>query len=228
MTNCPICEAKVLPQEQQPQPSLHAFSTKFECGTQVVQAFSSYEYDYEKRCDNLSNKTPMEKLMFPDELKVMYSDNSRPVISPMSIFLAGPTPRDPNVESWRPQSIEYLKSIDFRGYVYVPERSDGWSGDYEYDEQIEWEENALIKSKVIVFWIPRDLETMPAYTSNIEWGYWTARKPEKLVLGAPENAPKMAYLRYYANKLNIPSFTTLEETLDKAVEKIEYEAKRNF
>lgn len=226
MISCPICEKPALPAEQQPQPSLHAYSTKFECGTQIVQAFSSAEYDFEKRCDNLSDKSSMEKLMFPDELKVIYSDMI-PVISSMSIFLAGPTPRDKDTKGWREDAIEYLKSINFKGYVYVPERSTGWEGNYEYKEQIEWEETALIKAGVILFWIPRELEKMPGFTTNVEWGYWTARKPQKLILGAPKDAPKMDYLRYYANKLDIPTFENLNEALDCAVEKMEYEAKRS-
>jgi hypothetical protein len=227
MTNCPICNKPTLPSEKQPQPSLHAYSTKFECGTQIVQAFTSHEYDFEKRCDNLSNKTSLEKLFFPDELKIIYSD-MRTVTSPMSIFLAGPTPRDKDTKGWREDAIDYLKSINFKGYVYIPERSDGWNFNFEYKEQIEWEEEALIKASVILFWIPRELEKMPGFTTNIEWGYWTARKPQKLILGAPKDAPKMDYLRYYADKLNIPSFKKLNKALDAAVEKLEYEAKRNF
>lgn len=223
---CPICDTPAVADELQPKPSLHAYSTKFECGTQIVSAFGSAEYDFEKRCDNLSNKSSMERLVYPDELIPLYSD-SRPLTSPMSLFLAGPTPRDPDTPSWRPQALEYLKKINFKGYVYIPERSDGWSADFEYSEQIEWEETALIKAGVILFWIPRDLDTMPGFTTNIEWGHWTSRKPEKLILGAPENTPEMDYLRYYANKLDIPNTYTLEEAIDKAVEKIEYEAKRS-
>lgn len=229
MTECPICGVKALPEDKQPQAGLHGFSTKFECGTQIAQAFSSYEYDYEKRCDNLSNKTAFEKLMYPDELIVVYSDSDmKPVPSPMTVFLAGPTPSDPNTPSWRPQAIEYLRSINFKGYVFVPERENGWSDNFEYDEQIEWEESALATSRCILFWIPRELEKMPAFTTNIEWGYWTAKKPSKLVLGAPKDAPKMDYLRYYAEKLNIPNKTTLNEALDSVVEKLEYEAKRHI
>lgn len=33
MMNCPICDKPALPAYQQPQASLHAYSTKFECGT---------------------------------------------------------------------------------------------------------------------------------------------------------------------------------------------------
>lgn len=194
--------------------------------TQIVQTFASFEYDFEKRCDNLSNKSSLEKLMYPDELKIIYSD-MQPITSPMSIFLAGPTPRDNNTKGWRNDAIAYLKSINFKGYVYVPEKSNGLEDNYEYKEQIEWEEIALIKAGVILFWIPRDLEKMPGFTTNVEWGDWTAKKPQKLILGAPQDAPKMDYLRYYANKLNIPSFENMNEALNCAVEKIEYEIKRS-
>lgn len=40
---------------------------------------------------------------------------------PKSIFLAGPTPRDKNTPSWRPQALEILRDMGFGGPVYVPE-----------------------------------------------------------------------------------------------------------
>jgi len=51
MNKCPICKAPSLPPEKQPQPSLHVFSTLFECGCRVDQAFSSDEWLFGQRCD---------------------------------------------------------------------------------------------------------------------------------------------------------------------------------
>ena len=38
---------------------------------------------------------------------------------PKSIFLAGPTPRDAETKSWRPETIKLLTGFD--GTIFVPE-----------------------------------------------------------------------------------------------------------
>ena len=40
-----------------------------------------------------------------------------------SIFLAGPTPRGENVESWRTKACNIIEQLGFDGIVYVPEYS---------------------------------------------------------------------------------------------------------
>jgi hypothetical protein len=69
----------------------------------------------------------------------------------------------------------------------------------------------------IVFWVPRHLETLPAFTTNIEWGVW--QNSGKAVFGAPPNeaAPKNEYLKYYAEKLKVPTAETLTETIQAAL-----------
>jgi hypothetical protein len=39
-----------------------------------------------------------------------------------------------------------------------------------------WEREGLIKASVIFFWIPRGLPDMPAFTTNVEFGYWLHSK----------------------------------------------------
>jgi 8-oxo-dGTP pyrophosphatase MutT (NUDIX family) len=150
-------------------------------------------------------------------LKVIYANEPMPESFSKSIFLAGPTPRDALTKSWRPEAIEMLREIGYDGIVFVPETSDGeWK--HNYDDQIEWEENGLIRSDVIVFWVPRDLEKMPAFTTNIEWGAWY--KSDKCMLGYPVDAPKMRYLKFYADKHGIPVAHDLKSLLQKAVDVI--------
>jgi hypothetical protein len=108
-----------------------------------------------------------------------------------SIFLAGPTPRSPEVPSWRPRAVQLLQEMGFDGTVFVPEDDDA-SWKFSYDDQIEWELEALHSATVIAFWVPRDLETMPAFTTNVEFGLFA--KNRNVVLGCPEDAPKMKYL----------------------------------
>jgi hypothetical protein len=137
-----------------------------------------------------------------------------------SIFLAGPIPRDKGIQSWRSGAIDILKRHNFEGTILLPEDRVDFSGNYENAAQIEWEASAMKSVTTIVFWVPRELEKMPAFTTNVEFGYWIATNPNKIILGSPPNTPKMAYLRYYCEKLNIPNFYTLEETLIQAIMRI--------
>jgi hypothetical protein len=138
----------------------------------------------------------------------------------LSIFLAGPTPRslslfasDRSTPSWRPDAIAVLERLRFPGHVLVPEPRDGtWSG--EYTDQIEWEADAMDAASVIVFWLPRKLDTMQGFTTNDEWGYWKASG--KVIFGAPLWAEKVTYQRWWANRLGVPSFETLDDTIAAA------------
>lgn len=154
-------------------------------------------------------------------MNIIYAQSKLNINTNGSIFLAGPSPRDKDTPSWRPFAIDYLHKFGYDGNVYIPEMLNGWEESYVYTDQIEWEEKALNKSDVIVFWIPRDLKTMPAFTTNIEWGYWTSKNPKKIILGYPKDTEKMNYLKYYADKLNIPVTHTLKETMVVAMNKIQ-------
>jgi len=123
------------------------------------------------------------------ELPARGSDN----IAPNSIFLAGPTPRSSDVRSWRPDALAFLEEREFNGHVFVPETDGGgWHGDYA--AQVQWEWEALGRAACVLFWVPRELETMPAFTTNVEFGLLSALRPSRIVLGAPHDAPKMRYL----------------------------------
>lgn len=133
---------------------------------------------------------------------------------PKSIFLAGPTPRSKDVPSWRPEALLILERLGFAGNVYLPEAAD-WAPHEHYDDQVHWEWEALNLSTVVVFWVPRDLKTMPALTTNVEFGLLA--QSGKLILGYPETAPKMMYLGKLAARHGAPVFHTLESTLKAAV-----------
>ena len=86
-------------------------------------------------------------------MKVVYATQPLPQSITRSIFLAGPTPRGPEAESWRPHAISLLQEIGFDGTVFVPESEDGiWR--QSYTDQVEWEELCLNAADCIVFWIP--------------------------------------------------------------------------
>lgn len=135
-----------------------------------------------------------------------------------SIFLAGPTSREGGNESWRQAALQILEDKGFDGTVFVPEARNWEKFNPEYDEQVAWEEKTLNISDCILFWIPRDLEKLPGFTTNDEWGFW--KSSGKVVLGAPKDAPKVTYQKYYAEELNIPFSNSLTETVQNAIHHI--------
>jgi len=130
-------------------------------------------------------------------MKTIYSNH--PInIQGNSIFLAGPTPRSRDVKSWRPEALAILEKLGFNGTVYVPE----WDYDapkISYMEQVEWEYAHLENCTSIVVWVPRKLDTMPAFTTNVEFGSYV--RSGRMVYGRPDNSPKNDYLDWLYNKI---------------------------
>ncbi|MCX4248372.1 MAG: nucleoside 2-deoxyribosyltransferase domain-containing protein [Bacilli bacterium] len=133
-----------------------------------------------------------------------------------SIFLAGPTPRGENIISWRTDACEILKQFDFDGVVYVPEYST-WKPKEDYVDQAMWERIALINATVILFWIPRKLPDMAAFTTNVEFGYWL--HSGKVIYGRPNDASKIKYLDWlYRLDYDKNPYETLQSLLEASVE----------
>lgn len=153
-------------------------------------------------------------------MKVVYANQAPPNSWTSAIFLAGPTPRyGTAIPSWRPDALKLLEESGYNGVVFVPETENGdWR--HDYDDQIEWEELCLNLADIIIFWVPRELEHMPAFTTNDEWGFWKGRDPMKLVLGTPPDAPKVRYQRYYAEKLHVPLLDNLEDVCQTAIKRL--------
>jgi 8-oxo-dGTP pyrophosphatase MutT (NUDIX family) len=150
-------------------------------------------------------------------LKVVYAKEEHPTEVVKSIFLAGPTPRDKDTKSWRPEAIQLLEKLGYDGHVFVPEPRDGkFAGDYV--DQVEWETQALNQADVIIFWVPRNMKSMPALTTNIEWGLWA--DTGKCILGTPPEAEHVRYFQWMATKMKVPNYSTLEMTLQEAVAKV--------
>lgn len=135
--------------------------------------------------------------------KVIYSNDSLRT----KVFLAGPTPRDANTKSWRPEMIKTLEKYGFDGTIYVPERFN--STDYDYNTQVDWEDKALHDADIIVFWIPRKIDGMPGFTTNVEFGEWM--KSGKCIVGYPPDAEKMDYIQHKCMQYQIPISGTMED-----------------
>lgn len=161
-------------------------------------------------------------------MQVVYYKEEVPETINKSLFLAGPSLRPEqrsDQESWRKAALQILEDKGFDGVVFVPENRDGDFDDkHDYETTVKWEETCLNVADCIVFWIPRDLESLPGFTTNDEFGFW--KSSGKVVLGAPSEAAKVKYQKYYAVQYNIPFSNQLAETLQNAIDHVGEGVKR--
>jgi hypothetical protein len=138
-----------------------------------------------------------------------------------SVFLAGPTPRSDAVASWRPKAVQALDAAWTRPeklHILAPENPGGLRAT-EYEDQIEWEWAGLDQASAILFWIPRDLRTLPGFTTNVEFGFVV--RSGRAVLGCPPDCPnpeRNRYLVRLARRFGVPVAQTLAETVAAALE----------
>lgn len=96
--------------------------------------------------------------------------------------------------------------------VFAPEGR-GWKP-LKYD-RFAWEDRWLSTVDVIAFWVPRDMTTMPALNTNIEFGRWESS--QRLVFGAPADAANVTYLQECAQRVGAPVRQTLDATMAAAI-----------
>ena len=101
--------------------------------------------------------------------------------------------------------------------VLIPEPRNGiWNKNYL--DQVDWEEEAIRYSDILIFWIPRDIEGgMPGFTTNVEFGWWLDKK-RKIILGYPPGAEKCRYLAYKFNK-QFPR-RTVAVSMDEVIQQV--------
>ncbi|MEW1551325.1 nucleoside 2-deoxyribosyltransferase domain-containing protein [Streptomyces tsukubensis] len=155
-----------------------------------------------------------------------------PIPAGPSVFLAGPTPdkRTP-VPSWRPAALAAL-TAQWTGpgplVVLTPESRNGARAE-RYEDQVDWETDARAAASAILFWIPRDLRTMPGMTTNVEFGLDVTSG--RIVLGAPPDCPnpeRNRYLVYVARRHGAPVAETLDDTAAAALALIEQRGAREL
>lgn len=140
-----------------------------------------------------------------------------------SVFLAGPTPRlGGPVPSWRPDAIDAIHTTWTGGplTVLTPESRGGIRAAH-YDDQVDWETDARAGASVILFWIPRDMESMPGMTTNVEFGLDVGTG--RVVLGCPPgcaNPERNRYLIYVARRHSAPVCETLDDTVRTALARL--------
>lgn len=145
-----------------------------------------------------------------------------PIPAGPSVFLAGPTPTRGEVPSWRPAAVEAIEATWTGGALTVltPESRGGVRAE-SYNDQFEWETEARYHATVVLFWIPRDLRTMPGFTTNVEFGHDVANT--QVVLGCPPdcaNPERNRYLIALARRYGAPVCETLDDTVRTALARI--------
>ncbi|MGJ7874815.1 hypothetical protein [Streptomyces rochei] len=86
-----------------------------------------------------------------------------------------------------------------------------------YENQVDWETDA----DAILFWIPRDMRTMPGMTRNVEFGLDVGTG--RAVLGLPADCPgpeRNRYLAYVARRHGAPVCKTLDDTVTRALAQV--------
>jgi hypothetical protein len=151
-------------------------------------------------------------------VQVIYTLGVLPASMAPSIFLAGPTPRKSFIPSWRPRAIRLLRRYNQELVIYDPEPADATNWSPDSDDHINWERAALMRSRIILFWVDRHLAHMPGFRTNTEWGFWTAYDPGRLVLSYPKDAPGMRGMANDASFYNIPVAHSLSTGIRIAVE----------
>lgn len=96
-------------------------------------------------------------------------------------------------------ALDILQQWQWDGVVCVPERDD-WEALENYEDQVEWEFHYLSACSQIMFWIPRELDLLPGFTTNVEFGFWISKSPERVFYGRPSSAPKTRYLDWLYHK----------------------------
>nr|WP_235619369.1 nucleoside 2-deoxyribosyltransferase domain-containing protein [Embleya scabrispora] len=131
-----------------------------------------------------------------------------------SVFLAGPTPdRSAPVPSWRPAAVDALAArwTGDRPLTVLNPESRGGMRAVRYEDQVDWETDARAAAGAILFWVPRDLKTLPGMTTNVEFGLDVSSG--RVVLGCPPDCPnpeRNRYLIYVAGRFGVPVLTTLD------------------
>lgn len=84
--------------------------------------------------------------------------------------------------------------------------------------ELLWETDARASASAILFWIPRDLVSMPGMTTNVEFGPDVTSG--RAVLGCPADCPypeRNRYLIYVARRYGAPVRDTLHDTVAAAL-----------
>jgi hypothetical protein len=128
-----------------------------------------------------------------------------------SLFLAGGISNCPN---WQLEMIDLLQPLPTEWLVLNPRRADfpvaEWNNNAE--AQIEWEHHALVSSRCILFWFPK--QTVCPITLY-ELGTWS-RSDKTLFVGADPEYPRRKDIEVQT-RLARPDVSTAASTIEQLV-----------
>jgi hypothetical protein len=81
-----------------------------------------------------------------------------------------------------------------------------------------WELEAMRRADILLFWVPAEQDTLPAYTTRIEFGL--QMQSGKVVLGMPHDAYQTRYMEKLAQTYQLGVHHTLAETVTAALAKL--------
>lgn len=152
-------------------------------------------------------------------MEIVYTGEDK-VLSSKSVFLAGPTPREESVSSWRGEVVSMFEDLGFDGQLYIPE----FRNKHYYDEdtginEMEWDQDALESCAVVMFWIPRGPD-MLGLSTNVEFGYMLGKG--NIVYGRPNDAIRCEFLDFlYKEKLGKDASCNIEDTVKEVIKFLE-------
>ena len=138
-------------------------------------------------------------------IQIIEAQEAFPDTVNQSIFLAGPSPRQEQYDSWREDMIFSLEQAGFDGHIYIPIAFNReLKGEDSYINQIAWEEEARERADVILFWVDRNIEEgFLGLTTNTEFGMDLATS--KVFYGRPDSSDKVRYLDKMYQKFLVSS-----------------------
>lgn len=156
-------------------------------------------------------------------LKLVFYEDIISKLPKNSIFLAGPTSRANVFEkSWRNEAVKFLENFNFNGTVFIPEFSKPKQfTNNDWSQSTAWEKEFMDSATCILFWVPRKIPNMLGLTTNLEFGYYIAKRPENIILGYPKDADEVEWMTIKYKECHPKSFhnptNTLEETVLNAI-----------
>lgn len=153
---------------------------------------------------NESQEQKADIVICPNEIK--------DVKNKWKVFLAGPIQGAPE---WQ-FNVPYIKDV-----VYLcPRRKSLHDENFNYDEQVNWETEALRMANVVLFWIPEPAEDIDgrsyAQTTRFELGENIARG-KNIILGSYKDFAGRKYFDYKAKKYKnvLAVCNTFEDCISK-------------
>ena len=69
-----------------------------------------------------------------------------------------------------------------------------------------------------MFLVPRKIDTMPAFTTNVEFGFYLAVRPEEVLYGRPDDSEKNTYLDWlYTDTTGRTPINSLETLVSEVI-----------